>query len=128
MLIEITLGDPGDFLDAGDALDRSAIAALAERDEALFQRDVTDLRGAGAFNTELANGIGRAKQLVNADSAREPGLATIAAAGGFVECLWQRSGEICRDIVVGWVVRDFAFRAQSAYQPLSQHAFDGARA
>lgn len=124
---QIALRDAGDFVDTGDAIEDSHVAALAEGDHPFFQCDVADLRGAGSFDAELADGVARVEQLVDTDSARVPGLSAIAAADGLEELFRQRTREVFGDIFVGRAEGDFALGTQAADEALRDNTFNGAR-
>src|SRR5712691_2957319 len=127
-LAQIAFRNAGHFVNAGDAFENAAVAALAQSQQAVLQGDVADLGRAGSFNAQVPHGVVAAEQLKDADAAGEAGVPTVSAAGGFEEPFGERTWKIGGDVVVGRAIRGFALGAQPADQSLSHDSFDGARA
>src|SRR5712691_1189709 len=124
-LAQIAFRNAGHFVDAGDAFEHAAVAALAKGEQAVLQGDVADLGRAGSFNAQVSHGVVGAEQLEDADAAGEAGVPAVSAAGGFEESFGERTWKIGGDVVVGRAIRGFALGAQPSVQTLSHDAFGG---
>src|SRR5688500_18227123 len=73
-------GFPDDLLDRRDALDDLQPAVHAQRQHALFDRGVADLRGTDVLEDQLAQVLGHEHHLVQTLAAAEAGAVALVAA------------------------------------------------